>query len=87
MGYFSKISEKRTEYLCNAVREGLYRKDRRRGAPDPAAYFPRQPAAPHDFLPAVAFSDDRRHFALTGRGLARLMGICAVMCAAACGSV
>ena len=53
----------------------------------PAAYVPRQPAAPHGFLPEVAFSDDHHHFALTGWGLAWLMGICAVTCAAACGSV
>ena len=32
-------------------------------------------------------SDDRHHFALTGWGLAWLMGIGAVTCAAACGSV
>ena len=35
----------------------------------------------------MALSDDRRHFALTGLGLAWLMSICAVMCAASCGSV
>ena len=87
VGYFSKISEKWTEYLCHAVREGLYPEDQRPGAPDPTAYVPRQPAAPHGFLPEVAFRDDRRHFALTGWGLAWLMGIYAVTCAAACGSV
>ena len=87
MGYFSKVSEKRTEYPRHAVREGLYPEDGRPGAPDPASYVPRQPAAPHGFLPEVAFSDDRRHFALSGWGLAWLMGICAVTCAAACGSV
>ena len=46
-----------------------------------------QPTAPHGFLPEVTFNDDRRHFALTGWGLAWLMGMCAVTCAAACGSV
>ena len=70
LGYFSKISEKRTEYPRHAVREGLYPEDRRLGAPDQASYVPRQPAAPHGSPPAVAFSDDRRHFALTGWGLA-----------------
>ena len=45
------------------------------------------PRPPHGFLPEVAFSDDRRHFALSGWGLAWLLGICAVTCAAACGSV
>ena len=86
VGYFSKVSEKRTEYLRHAVREALYPEDRRPRAPDKASYVPRQPAAPHRFLPDVAFSDDRRHFAVTGWGLASLMGICAVTCAAACGS-
>ena len=70
VGYFSKVSEKWTEYLRHAVREGLYPEDRRPGAPDPASYVPRQPAAPHGFLPEVAFSNDRRHFALSGWGLA-----------------
>ena len=87
MGYFSQISEKRTEYLRHAVCEGLYLEDRRPGAPDPASCVPQQPAAPQGFLPEVAFSDDHRHFALTGWGLAWLMGICAVPCTAACGSV
>ena len=87
VGCFSKVSEKRSEYLRHAVREGLYPKNGRPGAPDPASYVPQQPAAPHGFLPEVAFSDDRRHLALSGWGLAWLMGICAVTCAAACGSV
>ena len=87
VGYFSKISEKRTKYLRHAVRQGLYPEDRRRCAPDPASYVPRQPAAPHGFLPVVAFSDDRCHFALAGSGLAGLMGICAVTCAAAYSSL
>ena len=87
VGYFSKVSKKRTEYLRHVVREGVYPEDQRPGAPDPASYVPRQPAAPHGFLQEVAFSDDRRHFTLTGWGLARLMGICAVTCAAACGLV
>ena len=87
VGYFSKVSEKRTEYLRHAVREGLYPEDRRPRVPDPASYVPRQPAAAHSFPPEVAFSDDRRHFALTGWGMTWLMGICAVTCVAACGSV
>ena len=87
MGYFSKISEKRPDYLRHAVREGLHPDDQRPGAPDPATYIPRQPAAPHGFLPEAAFTDDNRHFALTGWGLAWLMGIFAVMCAVACGSL
>ena len=87
VGYFSKITEKRTEYLRHVVREGLYPEDQRRGAPDPASYVRRQPAAPHGFLPEVAFTKDRRHFALTGWRLAWPMGICVVTCAAACSSV
>ena len=87
MGYFSKILGKRTEYLRHTVREGLPPEDLRSGAPDPTAYVPRQPAAPHSFLPDVAFTDDRRHFALIWWGLAWLLGICAGTCAAACGSV
>ena len=87
MGYFSKILEKRTDYVCHIVREGLYPEDRRPSAPHPAAYVLRQPAAPHGFLLKVAFSKDRCHVSLTGWGLAWLMGICAVTCAAACGSV
>ena len=87
MSYFSKISENRMEHLRHVVREGVYPEDRRPGAPDSASYVPRQPATSHGFLPEVAFSDDRRHFALMGCGLAWLMGICAVTCAAACGSV
>ena len=89
VGYFSKFSEKRTEYLRHAVREGLDPEDRRLGAPDPATYVPRQPAAPTGFPPQVAFSlrDDRRHFALTRSGLSWLIRICTVTCAAACGSV
>ena len=87
VGYFSKVSEKRTEHLRHAVREGLWPEDRRPGAPDPASYVPRHPPAPHGFLPEVTFSDHRRHFALKGWGLAWLMGICAVTCAAICGSV
>ena len=87
MGYFSKVSEKRTEYLRHDVREGLYPEDSRPGAPDLTAYAPRQPAALQGFLPEVAFGDDRRNFALTGWGLAWLMGICTVTCVAACGSV
>ena len=59
VGYFSKISEKRTEYLRHAVREGLYLEDRRLGAPEPTSYVPRQPAAPHGFLPEVATSPSR----------------------------
>ena len=54
VGYFSKVSEKRTEYLRHAVRGGLYPEDGRPGAPDPAFYVPRQPAAPRGFLPEVA---------------------------------
>ena len=69
------------------VREALYYEDRRPGAPNPAAHAPRQPATPLGFLLEVAFSDDRHHFALMGWGLAWLMGICAVTCAAACGLV
>ena len=64
VGYFSEVSEKQTEYPRHAVREGLYPEDGRPGAPDPASYVPRQPADPQGFLPEVAFSDDRRHFAL-----------------------
>ena len=55
--------------------------------PDPASYVPRQPAAIHGFLPEVAFSDDRRHFALTGWRVAWLMCICVVTYATACGLV
>ena len=46
VGYFSQVSEKRTEYLRHGVREGLYPEDRRPGAPAPASYVPRLPAAP-----------------------------------------
>ena len=87
VGYFSNISEKQTEYLRHAVHEGLYPEDQRPCAPDLTAYVPRQPVAPPGFLPEVAFSDDRCHFAITGWGLAWLMGMCAVTCVAACGSV
>ena len=87
VGCFSNVSETRTEYLCCAVRKGLYPEDQRSGTPDPTSHIPRQPATPHGFLPGVAFSDDERHFALTGWGLPWLMGICAVTCAAACGSL
>ena len=87
VGYFSKVSEKPTEYLRHAVREGLHAEDGRPRALDPACYVPRQPVAPHGYLPEVAFSGDRRHFALTGWGLAWLMGMCALTCAGTCGSV
>ena len=70
VGYFSKITVKRTVYLRHTVREGMYLEDQRPGALDPEAYVPRQPAAPRGFLPEVTFSDDNRYFTLTGWGLA-----------------
>ena len=39
----------------------------------------------HGVLPEVGFSDDHCHFALSGWGLALLMGACDVACEAACG--
>ena len=68
--YFSKVAEKRTEYFRHAVRERLHLQDMRLGAPDPAAYVVRHPAAPHGFLPEDTFNDDRCHFSLTGWGRA-----------------
>ena len=67
--------------FCNPDREAAvacdheapYTEDQRPGAPDPEAYVPRQPAAPT--------ASSRRS------GLAWRMGICAVTCAVACGSV
>ena len=41
VGYFSKISEKRSEHLRDAVKHGLYPENRPPGAPDPATYVPR----------------------------------------------
>ena len=70
MGYYSKILEKRTEYLRHASHKGLHPKDQRAYAPDPATYVPRQPTAPHSFLLQVAFTDDCRHFGPTRWGLA-----------------
>ena len=46
VGYFSKVSEKQTEYIRHAVCEGLYPENRRPGAPDLASYVPWQRAAP-----------------------------------------
>ena len=48
---------------------------------------PPPPRPSYQYPPPPTLPPTRRHFALTGWGLAWLMGICAVTCAAACGLV
>ena len=81
VGCFTKVSEKRTEYLWYVVCHTLHPEARCTSGPQPISYVLQQPAWPHRVLPEVGFSDDCHHFALSGWGLALLMA-----CAATCGS-
>ena len=76
-GYFTKVSEKRTEFVRYVVRQSLCPEDMRPGNPPPGAYVSHLPARPHKVLLEVGFSDDRHYFALRGLGLTLLMGACA----------
>ena len=86
VGYFTKVSEKRTKSLQYGPPHSTPRGPTPRWPTRSVAPTSCSSQWPHRMLPEVGFSNDHRHFVLSGWGLALLMGMCAVACAAACGS-